>query len=40
MLTVTFHKQQEIDDSLLKYAVIAARYQGRWLFSRHKDRTT
>lgn len=40
MLTVTFHKPQEIDDSLLKYAVIAARYQGRWLFSRHKDRTT
>jgi 8-oxo-dGTP diphosphatase len=40
MLTVTFHKPQEIDDSLLKYAVIAARYQGRWLFSRHKTRTT
>lgn len=40
MLTVTFHKQQEIDDSLLKYAVIAAQYQGHWLFSRHKDRTT
>ena len=40
MLTVTFHKPQGIDDSLLKYAVIAARYQGHWLFSRHKDRTT
>ena len=40
MLSVTFHKTQEIDDSLLKYAVIAARYQGRWLFSRHKNRTT
>lgn len=40
MLLVTFHRKKEIDDSLLKYAVIAARYKGQWIFSRHKDRST
>ena len=40
MLTVTFHNIREAVASLLKYSVICARYQGRWLFSRHKDRTT
>ena len=37
---VTFHKPAEIADSLLKYAVIAARYQEKWVFCRHKQRST
>jgi 8-oxo-dGTP diphosphatase len=28
------------DDSLLKFAVIGARHDGKWLFCRHKERTT
>ncbi len=40
MLTVTFHPKSEIPDSSLKFAVICARYQGQWLFSRHRDRST
>lgn len=40
MLTVTFHTVTEIDDSLLKFAVIAARHQGSWVLCRHKKRDT
>lgn len=40
MLTVTFHADAEVDDSLLKFAVIAARYQGNWVLCRHKARST
>ena len=40
MLTVTFHAVTEIDDSFLKYAVIAARHQGNWVLCRHKQRHT
>lgn len=40
MITVTFHKRQEIEDDLLKFAVIAARYQNQWIFCRHKARDT
>ena len=40
MLTVTFHHPEEIDAAQLKYAVICARYQGKWLLCRHKERTT
>ena len=29
-----------VDDVLLKYAVIIARYQGKWVFCRHRDRDT
>ena len=29
-----------VDDSLLKFAVIMARYRDGWLFCRHKQRTT
>ena len=28
------------EESALKYAVVAARYEGKWIFCRHKDRTT
>ena len=29
----------EVDDALLKFAVIAARSEGKWVFCRHKERT-
>lgn len=40
MIEVTFHKPEEIDDGLLKFAVIAARFENRWVFCRHKKRNT
>lgn len=39
-MTITFYSQNEISDELLKFAVIAARYNGRWIFCRHKERAT
>jgi 8-oxo-dGTP diphosphatase len=30
----------EVDDNLLKFSVIAAKYKGRWIFCRHKERST
>ena len=40
MLTITFHAVTGIDDRLLKYAVIAARHQDKWVLCRHKQRHT
>lgn len=40
MIKVTYHKTGEIEDSLLHFAVIAARYQNKWVFCRHKERDT
>lgn len=40
MPTVTFYSITEISDELLKFAVIAAKYNGKWIFCRHKVRTT
>lgn len=40
MLPVTFHNIREVEASQLCYAVICARYQGRWILCRHKERTT
>lgn len=40
MTEVTFHKRSVIPDHLLYYTVFAARYQNKWLFCRHKARTT
>lgn len=37
---VTFYKTYEIDDKLLKFAVIAARYEDKWILCRHKERDT
>ena len=38
MLTVQFH--EKVDDSLLRFAVILARYQGRYIFCQHRERDT
>lgn len=40
MPTVTFCSITEIADELLKFAVIAAKQNGKWIFCRHKVRTT
>lgn len=40
MLPVTFHNPKDVDASSLKYSVIAARYQGRWILCRHIERST
>ena len=40
MIKVTYHRTGEIEDSLLRFAVIAARYRDKWVFCRHKERTT
>lgn len=40
MMDFTFYKPNEISDDKLQIAVIAARYQGKWIFCRHKQRVT
>ncbi len=40
MITVSFHNKAEVTDKLLKFAVIAAKYNGKWIFCRHKERDT
>ena len=40
MLRVSFYELNTIEDSKLKFAVIMARYEGRWVFVRHKERLT
>ncbi len=37
-MDVKFYKIDEIDDSLLKYAVIVSRYMGKWVFCKNKTR--
>lgn len=40
MIQVGFWPKDEIENEKLKYAVIAARYQGKWILCRHKKRST
>ena len=40
MTQVSFYQQTEIDDDRLCFVVTAARYQDKWIFSRHKQRST
>ncbi len=40
MIEVIFANPGEVDDALLKFAVIAARYGDGWIFCKHKQRTT
>lgn len=39
-MIINFYKAEEIDDSALKFAVIAARYENSWVFCMHKCRNT
>ena len=38
MLEVKFYEQ--VEDALLKFAVILSRTQGKWVFCKHRERTT
>lgn len=38
MLEVNFY--EKIDDELLKFAVIISKTNGKWVFCKHKERTT
>lgn len=38
MTKVNFY--ENVDDSLLKFAVIIARHNGKWVFCKHKKRDT
>jgi len=40
MTEVRFLSRDEIEDSTLKFAVVAARYEGQWLFCLHRLRST
>ncbi len=40
MITVDFCRNQDLSDEDIMFAVIAARYQDKWILCRHKDRTT
>lgn len=40
MIEVIFPKTGEVEDALLRFAVIAARYEDKWVFCRHKERKT
>ena len=40
MITVTTYLPEQIPDEKLAYAVIAAKYGSKWVFCRHKKRTT
>ena len=39
-INVELYEISEVEDSLFKYAVIPARYQGKWVFCRHRERAT
>ncbi len=40
MNNIKVHFYDSIDDIKVKYAVIAARYQNKWVFCKHRDRNT
>lgn len=40
MIKVNFWPKDQIADEKLKFSVITAKYQGKWIFSRHKKRIT
>lgn len=37
-MSVNFY--DSVDDNLLKFAVIVAKSNGKWVFCKHKERTT
>src|SRR5690554_5265406 len=40
MLKVNFYGLNTVEDTKLEFAVIMARYKGKWIFVRHKERLT
>ena len=39
-MKVNFYEAGTIDDSLLKFAVIISKHDGKWVFCKHKERNT
>lgn len=39
-IKVKFHKNEQIDNDKLLFAVIVARYNNKWIFCKHKERNT
>lgn len=40
MIKVNFYELNTIDDSKLKFAVMVTKFNGQWIYVRHKDRNT
>ncbi len=40
MFEIKFHDKSEVDESTLKFVVIVAKYEGKLVYCRHKERTT
>ena len=40
MYRINFYPPGSIANEQLKYAIIISRYDGKWIFVRHRDRTT
>lgn len=40
MVSINFYDRTEVQNDLFIFAVIAAEYDGKWIFCRHKERTT
>ncbi len=40
MLEINFFETDEIADELIKFAVIIAKHNGKWVFCKHKERDT
>ncbi|WP_409068375.1 NUDIX hydrolase [Clostridium sp. FAM 1755] len=40
MLNVKFYELNSVENNKLKFAVIMAKYKGKWIFVRHKERET
>ena len=40
MLAIKFYELGEIKDSLLKFTVIVSKYNGKWVYCKHKERDT
>lgn len=39
-IDMAVHFYESVEDSLLKFAVIVAKYHGQYVFCKHKDRDT
>lgn len=40
MYRIDFYPPGSVENEQLKYAIIISRYDGKWIFVRHRDRTT
>ena len=40
MFEVIFYEVSDVENCLLKFVVIVSKYQGKWIFCKHKNRNT